>query len=225
MARVHLVKAFRGQRKCQFTPDPTEDNRWPNKCGESQVLHPGGVTPTHQFTQKPLTCGFCGKAIEIGMGYKWVAPRAHRAARGIRKNRHTDCPGWKPSELTSSPHLSAIYSAQEGADEAIAQVSAPESHDEAVDVMGELTAIAEGMGDEIESVAEGYRESSEAMEEGLGHPVSGSEELADQAETMEQWAEELRGVTLEEPDEDDDDLESWLEDQVGTVQDVVSNMP
>lgn len=257
MARTYQVKAFRGQRKCQH-----------ERCGEPLNAHKlrlrdEGTFPTlsdeatitdHPFTQKPLRCEACGENINIGDPYKWVAPRPHRAARGFKRIRHRSCPGWKPSDLTSSQHLATIYAAQEAADDDIARLNLPVDKDETEAFADSLEEIANAAGDSIQEAADSYRESAEAIEEGFGHPTYQSEELETKAYDVEGWAEDIRSVDIERfdgteecaicsmpedddshQDEDSDEFhewdastepaETWAMEQIDVLTEVLGSSP
>lgn len=55
------------------------------------------VTTVTAARKAPGNCEACGKPIEVGQGYKYIKPRY-----GRRRVRHDGCPGWRPSEMTSS---------------------------------------------------------------------------------------------------------------------------
>ncbi len=246
MATTHFVKGFRGQRKCQHKPEGS----W-QTCGHPKAVHD---ELDHEFTQAPLTCDSCGDPINVGDPYKWIAPRAHRAAQGVKRNRHTTCPAWKPSETTSSQHLATIYAAQEAADASLSTIEVA-TIDETVDVAEQLQEIAETFAEEVMGAAETYQESADAIEEGFGHETYQSEELAEKAEAVESWAEEASSFTADEYDGEDlpcaecadvedadqhhDDnledyhdydedpsvLQDWLEEQVSALSDITGDMP
>ncbi len=268
MAKTNFVKSFRGQRKCQWTGEDSyrscdqllgdhffrtvrsiEDV---NATKPTDAEHPS--IADHPFTQKPLKCGSCGNPINLGDGYKWVAPRAHRAAPGIKKVRHTGCPGWKPSELTSSQHLATIYAGQEAADEAISALTIPTVVEDAETYLSDLTEIASAAAEDIMGAAESYRESAEAIEEGFGHPTYQSEELENNAYEIESWCDEIGSVQVEEfaeefvcaecgldefddehqdsddenfhdYDEDPTPLEDWAVEQQDLVREIIDSMP
>lgn len=227
MARTNHVDAYRGQRKCQFTPEADTANLWPSKCGERKAVHPKGVHPGHEFTQTALTCNSCGEPIEIGTAYKWVAPRAHKQARGVKKNRHETCPAWRPSELTSSPVLSLIYGAEEAADDDHGRLDTPTTSEGAESYLDDLRAIADAMAEAVREAGAMRLESSEAIEEGFGHSTYQSEELAEQADALDGWADELESITFdefyaeevdeaEEVEEDEEEDTSELESEIET---------
>lgn len=203
MAKTHFVKSFRGQRKCQYVMD--ESNWTKTRCGLNREAH---RDLDHEFTQTPLRCGHCGEDINIGDPYKWVAPRAHRASRGTRKVRHQTCPGWKPSELTSSPHLATLYAAQEAAEEAASALQAPTTPEDAEAFLEDLRGILEACAADAMEAAESYRESAEAIEEGFQHPTYQSEELMEKSSEIEYWCDELSNTDLEEYEEEETDCAS-----------------
>lgn len=246
MARTNIVKAFRGQRQCQYSAEGS----W-NTCDLERSAHEG---LDHEFTQKPLRCEACGNPIEIGMSYKWVAPRAHRGATGHKRNRHVNCPAWKQSELTSSQHLATIYAAQEGAEDALASVTI-DTVEDAEGVLETLREIAGDFADQVREASQSYEESAQNIEDGFGHETYQSEELREKSESIEGWADEAADVSLTDFDEndnlcsecsmvledeqhtdeknedyhefvsDDDVLQDWLQEQIDAVTDVINDNP
>lgn len=216
MARTHYVKAFRGQRKCQYVVD---DSGWSTKrCGLNREAHEA-VEYTdralgHPFTQAPLKCGYCGEPINIGDPYKWVAPRAYRGDRGVKKVRHSSCPAWRQSELTSSPHLATMYAAQESAEDAIDALTAPESSVDVDGFLDELTAIVQEAAEGVREAAESYRESAQNIEDGFGHATWQSEELNEKADSIDGWADDMTYATFDNDFEEDLDC-----DQCGVDED------
>ena len=199
MAKTHFVKGFRGQRKCQFVID---DSGWSKtRCNLNREAHASGL-PGHEFTQAPLTCQYCQKPINIGDPYKWVAPRAYRGGRGRRMNRHTTCPAWKPSELTSSVRLGILYSAQETAEADLEALMEPNDVEDCESFLEDLRAILEGAGEEARAAVDHLEESASNMEEGFGHSTYQSEEMQDQAQEINDWCDSAGYVTFEDFDEE-----------------------
>jgi hypothetical protein len=195
MARTHQVKAYRGQRKCQHA----EEGAY-SKCGLPLAEHRDDTNPAaaplgHPFTQTALRCEACGQNIEIGDPYKWVAPRAHRATRGRKRNRHTGCPGWKPSELTSSQHLATVYAAQEQAEADLNAIEVPSDEDDADGFVEEVEGVVQAFGEAVREAADSYRESAQAIEEGFGHATYQSEELEGKADDIDSWADEAESYS------------------------------
>ena len=245
MAQTHYVTAFRGQRKCQAKSGSY------GVCGQPKRVHD---ELDHEFTQEPLNCDHCGNPINIGDPYKWIAPRAHRAAKGIKRNRHTTCPAWRPSQTTSSHHLATIYGAQEAAEDQISAVTV-NSVEDTVGAEEDLKGIAEEFAESVMEASESYGESADAIEDGFGHETYQSEELREKSEAIESWADDVASydtIEYEEDldcaecgedesvsvhtDKDDeeyheyqeaavDDLEDWLNEQQDNLTNLIAEMP
>lgn len=234
MARTYFVKAYRGRRACGFTQDAGTGTDYTGnplqaRCGRSRAEHEtypfkedlNLVTKRHEYDGGSLRCEVCGEDINVGDSYKWVKPRAGSFARGVKRNRHQTCRAWQASELTSSPHLSVIYAAQENVD---AQVSDIQPSTDTSD----LTAIAEEAAESVREASESYRESGDAIEEGFGHPTFQSEELIEKADDVEMWADEIEDVSFDEFDGDEEDeveVEEWFQTQIDLLNDVMGNSP
>lgn len=159
-------------------------------------------------SQKSWMCEKCGKAIEVGQSYKHVSPRSGPWEHGRKRIRCADCPTWKPSELTFSK-MAGVYAAQEDFQGFIAGWS-PE--DGVVDIESALEEFASN----VEQVADEYQESADNIEEGFRYPTGQSEELVEKADSLRNWAEEVRSA-YQDIDEDakGDDLQSSVEDAIG----------
>jgi hypothetical protein len=244
VAKTHFVGAFRGQRNCQAKSGSY------GVCGQPKAVH---EELDHEFTQTALMCGYCNKPINIGDPYKWVAPRAHRAAHGIKRVRHTTCPGWKPSELTSSHHLATIYAAQEAAEEQITAVTVDTTED-VPNAEEDLLGIAAEFAESVMEASESYGESAQNIEDGFGHETYQSEELREKSEAVDGWSDDVAAYTVEEfvesldcmdcglekadgvhEDEDDDEYHEfeadtagpgdWLDEQQGNLFDLINEVP
>lgn len=228
MARTHYVKSFRGQRKCQHQAEGSYA-----RCGKTAAEHEG---VDHPFTQLPLRCQHCGADINIGDPYKWVAPRAGRFSRGRRMNRHQTCPGWKASELTSSPVLSVLYAAQEDFD--FSGVDTPASFDEVEAVTDAIRDILSSAAEAVREAAEMRIEAADNIESGFGHETYQSEELRSHGDELEQWADEMESwdpsSQPDEPDTEDegfdedeyaDELLVWYESAVDEAQSLIDDIP
>ncbi len=142
-------------------------------------------------------CNYCGKPIEAGTSYKWVAiktsPRSSR-----RMARHADCPAWKASELTTSSQKSAMLSACESAYDAIGAWSA----EDGIDALEEIVQqAAEG----FREAAEMYRESAQNIEDGFGHATYLSDELNEKADQCDSTADDLESWSPSTSPEDDEE--------------------
>jgi hypothetical protein len=193
MARVTHVK--RAQQRYATVPVLDENDqpkRIPLKRKNGQpVKTKTGREVTIAVTREdrtkpkpPANCDHCHKPIEVGTPYKWVKPKSGPYG-GARRSRHASCPTWQVWELSNS--LDArIQQATNDFD-----VSQVESED---DVTSALEAVAE----QIRELAAEKEEAASNMEEGFGHPTGQSEELAEQAQTLEDWADEIESVEVPE---------------------------
>lgn len=162
------------------------------------------------------TCTHESRAIPVGSSYKWF--KLKLTYGGIRKVYHTDC-NIPQSHRTSSQHLASIYDAQEEAERAIGGLSPDCGADE-------IRNIAEQAADAIMEAAESYRESASNIEEGFGHSTYVSDELNEKGDSVEEWAEEIRDVDIEDFDRsevatDDVDREDFPEDDEAAYEEAV----
>ncbi len=156
------------------------------------------VTTVKKAQKDQGNCEKCGTPIKVGDGYKWCAPRAHRAARGFKRRRCLACPTWQPSEMTSSPGLSALYSATEDAYDRLAKWEASDGIEALEEI---LTNCAEG----IREAAQVYEESAANMVDGFGHETVMSEEIQEKADTLNGQADEVEAAA--------NDLQDWEADE------------
>jgi hypothetical protein len=151
------------------------------KSGKPVVMK---VTVEDKSRPKPLlVCESCGKPIEIGTPYKHVTPRSGPFG-GQQRNRHADCPNWKPSELSSSK-MATVMAAQESFAEQIGSWGGEGSTKD--DVQGMLDEVAEA----AREVANEYRESAEAIKEHFPDGNSNTEEWETKADDLDSWADDL----------------------------------
>lgn len=171
-------------------------------------------------------CRTCGKAIKAGESYKWAKPRTHRGGVGYKVRWCSDHSPTR-AQLTSSPHLAALYDAEDAANSTISQAGSPE------DVQQAVEDFAAAVRDEV---AAGYAESADNIESGFGHETSTSAELREKAEGYEGWADELEAFdaqaayddAMEADDVDsasDDELEAAMDACREAAQDELGNCP
>lgn len=184
------------------TPKMTRSK--PNRPGRPIVMKVTVADKTQPLP--PLKCEKCGKDIEIGTPYKHVSPKSGPYG-GRQRNRHAACPGWKPSELTSSQHLSTIYAAQEAAEEALSAWGDEDGHEALQEI---ITTLAEG----FREASESYGESADNIEEGFGHETSMSAELREKAEALESSADEVEQAADDIDEFDEDAAREEAEDEV-----------
>lgn len=142
----------------------------------------------------PYTCGYCRQPIAIGTPYKRMSPKSGPYG-GRTLRRHESCPPWQQWDYSNS--LSAQL-ARIGHDflNAIGDATDPS------EVESALGEAAEA----IREIAEAKRESAQNIEEGFQHSTGQSEELAQIADDLDAWADEIEAVSvpdLPEPEEED----------------------
>lgn len=149
-------------------------------------------------------CDHCGEPIEAGQAYKYFQPRF-----GPAHKRHIACPHWKPSQMVSNEKLSALYAAQEAAEDSIDGWK-PSPQDKHLDT-SELEGILSDAAQDFREVSEMYSESAQNIEDGFGHSTSMSEEMTEKAEEIESFADNLESAVFDDPPEKEDDmsLDEW----------------
>lgn len=163
-------------------------------------------------------CEKCGCEIKAGDGYKWVAPRAGKFARGVKRKRCLSCPQWTPSELTSSK-MAAIMAAQETFDldePAFAAATVEELTTEAEQWKEEADSLCSDFAETVRGVAEEYRESAQNIEDGFQHETQQSQELNEKADELDSWADECESASdnccdLPDPEDEEELTEEDLE--------------
>lgn len=140
----------------------------------------------------PLVCELNSEhVITPGTPYKHVQLhiRAHKHVRCAA------CPDWKIWEISDSLTAQVARIAHEFG-EGLDDVSTVE----------DVTELLENAANDVREIAEARRESAQNMEEGFGHSTTQSEELEEQADALESWADEIETATvpdLPEPEEED----------------------
>lgn len=148
------------------------------KAGKPVVLR---VTQADKSQPLPNEkCERCGKEITPGSPYKWIAPKSGPYG-GHKRTRCAECPGWRPSETTSSTIKSIVYGAQENFSDELMGIEDIESLVDAVHTVGESYREA----------GEAARESATNIEDGFGHATYQSDELNERADSLESAADEL----------------------------------
>ena len=243
MARVTYVKKAQQRYKTVPVIDPETGEQKKTPVMRTRRLPDGGTEKVQKTTKtgrpvfmkvttedksQPLPnrkCEKCGKEIEVGSSYKHVTPKSGPYG-GRKRVRCSDCPTWQQWDLSNS------LSAQVARIQFENEVSDPESSDE-------LTQAAEAAASEIRDLAEEKKESAQNIVDGFGHETSTSEELAQVAEDLESWADELEQFSpsedapdrddFEEGDEGDEEydeaMEAWRELVVSEYDDVLNNSP
>jgi hypothetical protein len=129
-------------------------------------------------------CDKCAKTIEVGSPYKHMSPKSGPYG-GRRLVRCEACPDWQVWEYSSSlsARLSEIsYYFWEN----LAEVT------NADDVTDALANAAQAVTD----IAEEKRESAQNIEDGFQHSTYQSDELNQQADDLEAWAQEIENADV-----------------------------
>lgn len=211
---VHVKKAQqRYYSKPVIDPETGEQKQTPvmsQKTGQQKVTKRGKpvfmkVTVDDKDRPKPnLRCDYPGceypdREIKPGQSYKHITPKSGPFG-GTQRNRHEEHPSWNVWEYSSS--LSAR----------IAEIEShwdPAQFDNEDDLKAHLEEIVE----EIRGLAEEKEEAASNIEEGFGHSTSASEELSEQAEALNNWADEVENMDL--PDFPESESRWFIKDPEG----------
>lgn len=176
-----------------------------NKDGSPKTTKHGRavtITKTVQDRNQPLpmpVCGKCGKTIEPGQPYKHISPRSGPYG-GRTLTRCGDCPNWHVWEYSSS--LSArIAQIQHDASAELDALGTDSAEDD-------YTQVASNAAEQIRELASEKEESASSLEDGFGHPTYQSEELNEQAESLNSWADEVEQADIPERPEDEVDCDN-----------------
>jgi hypothetical protein len=158
------------------------------------------MTQTVADKSKPLPlrkCDACHKEIELGTAYKHISPKSGPYG-GRMLTRHEDCPTWHSWEYSSSlgARLEQVSYNFHGAING--------ELDSAEDVTEALSEAAEA----IREIASEKEEGADNIESGFGHETFQSSELREQADALNEWADEVEQTDVPdypEPEEQDCD--------------------
>lgn len=202
MARTTYVK--RAQQRYATVPVTNEDGtpkRVPvmRKDGTQKTTKRGQLvfmTVTRQDKSQPLPnrkCEKCGAEIEPGQPYKYIDIRTTYG--GYTRYRCGTCPAWQRWEVSNS--LSAqLERVSNDFSAAINGVEDPE------DVRTALAEAAEA----VREIAQEKEQGADNIEEGFGHATYQSDELREQAEALNSWADEIEATDVPElPEPEDED--------------------
>jgi hypothetical protein len=134
---------------------------------------------------KPLEdCDKCGKAIEVGSPYKHMSPKSGPYG-GRRMVRCEACPDWHHWEYSSS--LSArLAEISYYFWENLAEVT---NADDVTDALGNAAQA-------VVDLAQEKRDAAQAIEDGFQHATYQSDELNQQADDLEAWAQEIENADV-----------------------------
>lgn len=149
-------------------------------------------------------CGKCGKDLNPGDAYRWWKFRY--GGRRVRCMDEGCAP--RPSDLTQSPFLAALYDAQDTLEEC-ANAGGPEA----------TGAALHEAADQLREVAEIRTEAADNMEDGFGHETEQSTQLREEGESVEYWADEVEDLASEldaweDEDIEEEDLDDWVQEKV-----------
>lgn len=199
MARVTHVKRARQRYKMVPTLDESgqpikvqvlRGDGQPKLSRKGRPIFQTQSTPDKTQPLPNRHCGRCNVEIKPGDPYKWIAPRSGPYG-GRKLYRCGACPTWQVWEYSSS--LSAR----------IQQIQ----HDATTDVgdldsEGAMQDHLAGVAEQIRELAEEKRESAQSIEEGFGHSTYQSDELNEQADSLDDWANEVESADVPEVPEE-----------------------
>jgi hypothetical protein len=210
MARVQHVKAAQQRYATKPVIDPAtgEQKRTPvidSKTGEQKRSKRG--PQWHKVTERDIdnplpmpTCDYSGckiaadregdTTIRVGDAYKYIDVKTGTYT-SRKYTRHEKCPTWNVWEYSSSLSARIAQIESEGADAiASAAMQAEEDDDSGV------TEAIEEIASNIEGLAEEKRDAASNIEDGFGTATQQSDELNEQAESLDTWAQEVRDLDL-----------------------------
>jgi hypothetical protein len=177
-------------------------------------------------------CVRCHQPIKVDQSYEWV--RANRYARKYKK--HASCPPFLTSERISDMTLAELYDARDNATSAVE--SWGEKRMDPPDT-GELDDILSDLADTAGSARDEWQERFDNIPEQLqtGPVAEGLQEKIDAADSYES---ELQSVTFEDfqddigleeageeeetPEEREERLNIWIEDQREMAQSAIDSL-
>jgi hypothetical protein len=160
-------------------------------------------------------CYKCGTPIKAGDPYKWWkfgGAAGSRGPGGPKIKRCGPCPSPKQSELTRSPFRSTLYAAQEDY-----YATNWETAEDAADALRNYAEAVRGC-------AEIRTEAADNIVSGFGHETYVSENLRDEGQEVEGWADDIESKADEvagldpEDYEDEDGLRDAIEDLANVVE-------
>lgn len=154
-------------------------------------------------------CGRCGVEIKRGDPYRHASP-GFRGPKLIRCMEYA-C-RFRPSDLTTSK-MAQVYASQEAAHDALDALVDGDFTD-----LDEVTSILATMAEEVRDVAQEYTDAADAM-------GPAGEEMTEKADAIESYADDLEGVTFDDPPEweagdepkDDEVEEEWASWREGVL--------
>lgn len=159
--------------------------------GGKRTPRPVFITKTEPDKTRPkpnYQCGKCQAEILPGQPYKWIKPKSGPYG-GRLMVRCGTCPTWQVWDYSNS--LSAqVARIEHDATSALDDATSAE----------DVTAALNDAASSIRDLAEQKRESASNMEEGFGHATYQSEDLEQQGDNLEGWADEVEAQDVEDLD-------------------------
>lgn len=141
-------------------------------------------------------CEKCRAEIKVGDPYKHITPKSGPYG-GRTRYRCGACPGWRVWEYSNSLSARIEQITEEAAD----SVAAAEDADS-------VRAAFEEAAGAIRDLASEKEEAADNIVDGFGHDTYQSEELREQADTLNSWADDVEGADVpDDPEPEEDDCE------------------
>lgn len=184
-ARVPVIDSDTGQQK------KVQVNR-KRRRSDAPVFKPVFVNDKNQ-PLPPRKCEKCDTDLKIGEKYKSIGIK--RQYGGVVRYRCMSCPTWQPWEYSDS--LSAR----------IQQIQNMQLGEETWETADDAETSASEVAEAIRELASEKEEAADNMEEGFGHETSQSEEIREQAQQLNDWADEVEqaGSEADFPEEADEE--------------------
>lgn len=203
MARVTFVKHT--QRRYKMVPVIDEAT---GKAKRTPVMGRNGeqksskrgltfMTVTVADKSRPLpdlTCESCRKTIPVGAPHKHVSPKSGPYG-GHKRIRCGTCPSWQVWDLSNSLSARLAQIAHE------AELAFDDGEITTPDDVQEILASA---AESIRELAAEKQESAQNIEDGFGHSTEKSDELADIADQLESWADDVENADVPDAPEEDE---------------------
>lgn len=171
------------------------------------------------------SCEVCRKEIGVGDSYKYISPRV-----GGKRKRCSDCPHWRPSEMTSGK-IATAYAGQEDAHDDLnkALEDALNGDPFPTPLIEHIQVILNDCAQQAEDCREEYQESLDNMPEGLQEGPTG-EDIQEKIEMLDGWQQDLESwepsndFDPEQYDSKQEGWEIWVEDVIQEARDLVDSL-
>ena len=155
----------------------------------------------------PRPCWMCRDEIQVGDPYRKIEKKTGPTSKQVLNFcKKSECAPRTSHTLSGrSQQLAEIQEAYEDG-----------TRDEAGDDPAVVAEVLSTMADSIRELAEEIEEAGQAIEDGFGNSTMQSEAMAETAQELSQWADDLADLAslvpeLNEGDiDDDDEVENWM---------------